>query len=272
MREQLAGSKTLVQTTIFILAAKHSSCATSSDMAPRRKKSKSQRSNASQPIMIETQDKGGATSHCATSAIETSTPASTEGGSLDNLTGGIGLLGIAPELRNHIYSYVVASQDGISNAQPALFATCRQIRNEGLGLFYTDHISVFNHDTAPNEVVAWTSAIGEAHASREKHFRIICSHHGGNNPAKLTTVFNTNLKHGVAAGTSLYPKLKHQQLTMYPYIEGRIKSKLQAADDGYARRFRGQMGPAMRRLRALAYLSPDFLVASVQGWWRDRPA
>lgn len=51
------------------------------------------------------------------------------------------LFGLPAELRNRIYEIV--SIVHTSNAEPALFSTCRKIREEGLELFYTTHTFSF---------------------------------------------------------------------------------------------------------------------------------
>lgn len=54
------------------------------------------------------------------------------------------LLGIPPELRNHIYRYALVQDSGIQvsaqeRLQPALLRTCRQTRKEASSIFYEEN-------------------------------------------------------------------------------------------------------------------------------------
>ena len=59
------------------------------------------------------------------------------------------LLGIAPELRNRIYYAALTHHNPLDithvacRKEPALLSVCRQIRNESIGIYYTDNSFIF---------------------------------------------------------------------------------------------------------------------------------
>ncbi|KAK3109935.1 hypothetical protein LTR53_016292 [Teratosphaeriaceae sp. CCFEE 6253] len=85
------------------------------------------------------------------------------------------LLQLPPELRNRIYVACLVSSEVIDVAhiaetnEPALLATCKQIRSEALAVFYGGNIFTAAEPSpmrAPSPAVAWLNRIGEARSAQ----------------------------------------------------------------------------------------------------------
>jgi hypothetical protein len=88
---------------------------------------------------------------------------------------------LSPELRNHIYGLVLCNRerekvitlgggtkiralDVVEENQPALLCTCRQIRNEGIQMYYRfnrfNFTATTKDETALLPVIGWLKRIG----------------------------------------------------------------------------------------------------------------
>ena len=93
------------------------------------------------------------------------------------------ILALPAELRNRIYTYVVASPESLLlyshwvgvDKQPAVSSVCRQVRNETLGLYYS--LNTFQLHIHPNLDVnvftRWIDAIGPHNARNLQRISIM---------------------------------------------------------------------------------------------------